>query len=62
MSGRNPLEVRICPVQSACDGDVIYAKKKDQSMCGKCERMLAKRRKGLAKPKGTRLYPEDGDV
>jgi hypothetical protein len=31
-------------------------------MCGKCEKAVAKRTKGLAKPKGTRLYPEDSDV
>jgi ribosomal protein S27AE len=62
MSARLRFSAKTCPEQIACDGDVIANKKYDKTMCGKCERALAKRAKGLMKPKGTKLYPEDADV
>lgn len=34
-----------CTVQAACDGELISNKKKNQSMCGKCERALERRGK-----------------
>lgn len=42
---------RHCAVQAACDGELISERKKDQSMCSKCERAIARRNKP-AKLKG----------
>ena len=64
MATKNPwlTRVKLCEKQIRCDGEQISPRKKDQSMCGKCEQATAQRAKKSRPLKGSKLYPEDVDV
>jgi hypothetical protein len=57
-------ESTICQAQVACEGNYIRLQRQaaGKTICGACEKAVAKKARGNPPLRGSRLYPENSDV